>query len=189
VQIPRQRQRQNDPRITMKNWLTKWRISNAVDGGQPLPTTVAPMLAQSADLREFVANTRALELALRNSRPAPATSQALHASIMRAIQSAEPARARAFAWAEFRSRLIPAAALSLVLLLGVFGAGHFGKNTEVLANPAASRSLAAAGSAMEISGQLMRVLPDAALSPLNQERQSLNRDLANAQAFLLASLP
>jgi hypothetical protein len=171
----------------MKTWLTKWRISSAVDDRRPLPPGVAPLLAQSGELRDFVEKTAALELALRDSRPVPVTSPGLHASIMRAVQSAEPARA--FAWPEFRARLLPAAALALLLGLSLFGAGQFAKPSWVIAHPVGSPSLAAAGSAVEISGQLMYALPAAALSPLNHERQSLNRDLASAQAFLLASLP
>ena len=52
-----------------------------------------------------------------------------------------------------------------------------------------SSSLAAASSALDLGGKLVREMPDAALSPLSDEMQRLNRDLTNAQQFLLASLP
>lgn len=171
----------------MNTWLTKWRMSNAIDDCGSFPPAVKTALAQSAELRQFAEDAAALELALTNSRPVPARSPALHAAIMRAIQSAEPARA--CAWPEYRSRLIPAAALALLLLLGVFGAGRFTKRSEVISPPGNSTAIAVAGTALETGCQLVRAMPDAALSPLNNERLWLDRDLASAQEFLLANLP
>ena len=119
----------------------------------------------------------------------PSSSETLHTGIMRAIQRAEPARAIAWPWLEIRSRLLPATAVVLLLWLSLFGAVRFTQRTDTHARPAGLRALAVAGAAVEMSDQLVRVLPDAALSPLSNERQSLNRDLAGAQAFLLARLP
>ena len=73
--------------------------------------------------------------------------------------------------------------LTLLLLLSVFGVEHLATRPSLPANPIGSSSLAIAASAVEISGQLSCDL-GRRLSPLNQERLSLNRDLAGAQAFL-----
>ena len=171
----------------MNTWLTKWRISSAVDDRKPLPPAVKSAVAQSAEVRQFAEAATALELALTHCRPMPVASSALHVSIMRAVQSAEPVRV--FAWPEYRSRLLPAATLALLLLLSVFGAAHFPKRFSVLSPAGGSPSLAVAGSALETSCDLMRAMPDAALSPLNHERLWLDHDLVRAQEFLLASLP
>jgi len=168
----------------MNTWLTKWRISNAMDDRGSFPPAVKIALAQSAELRQFAADAAALELALTHARPGPATSPALHASIMRAVQFAEPVRS--FAWPEYRSRLMPAAALALLLLLSMFSVWRFTKPSEVIAP---SSSMAVAGTALDTGCQLVRAMPDTALSPLTNERQWLDRDLVSAQEFLLASLP
>jgi len=44
-------------------------------------------------------------------------------------------------------------------------------------------------SALEFGGTLIREAPDVALSPLSDELQRLNRNLADTGQFLLASLP
>jgi len=167
----------------MNTWLTKWRMSNAIDDRGSFPPAVKTALAQSAELRQFAEDAAALELALTHSRPIPAASPALHASIMRAIRSPEPARA--CACPEYRSRLMPAAALAL-LLLSAFGAWRLTKRSEVI-SPATS--MAVAGTALETGCQLVRAMPDTALSPLTNERLWLDRDLVRAREFLLASLP
>ena len=86
-------------------------------------------------------------------------------------------------------QMIPATALASLLLLVFFAVSHNSHRSELPAKPAALSTFADASSAVETGGKLVRELPDAALSPLNDERLRLNRDLANAQKFLLASLP
>ena len=171
----------------MKTWLTKLKISNALDDRKPLPPDVERAVAESAELRRFADNSADLDRAFKKSRPAPQTSARLHATIMRAVRSAESAPA--FDWQKIWPRLIPATALALLVLLGVFGASHFSRQPTVVLQPVGMSSLADASSALEMSGKLVRELPDAALSPLNDEMLRLNRDLTSVQNFLLASLP
>ena len=76
-----------------------------------------------------------------------------------------------------------------IFLLGVFAAIHFSRQPDAGSGHSESSSLAAASSALDLGGKLVREMPDAALSPLSDEMQRLNRDLTNAQKFLLASLP
>ena len=171
----------------MKTWLTKLRISNALDDRKPLPPALERSVAQSQELRRFVDDSAGLDRALKNSRPAPETSASLHAAIMRAVRSAECEPA--FHWQTIWPRLIPAAGLTLLVVLGIFGASHFSREPAAVSPPVGRPSLADASSALETGGRLVREMPDAVLSPLNEEMRRLDRDLSDVQNFLLASLP
>ena len=171
----------------MKTWLTKFRISNALDNRKSLPPAVERAVAQSEELRCFAEIAADLDQALKNSRPEPETSASLHAAIMRAVRAAEPEPA--YDWQKIWPRLIPAAALALLVLLGIFGASDYSRQPAAILQPAELSSLAVASSVLETGGQLIHEMPDAALSPLNEEMQRLNRDLDGAKNFLLASLP
>jgi hypothetical protein len=89
------------------------------------------------------------------------------------------------AWA----RWIPVTSLALLVFLGVFLAIHFSRNPGAKAQDAGGPSLAAASSVLELGGGLIREAPAAALSPLSDERQRLERDWDNAKRFLFATLP
>lgn len=171
----------------MKTLLTKWKISNTLDGRKPLPPAVERSVAQSEELRRFAKNSADLDRAFKKSRPEPQTSAGLHAAIMRAVRAAEPTAA--FDWQALWPRLVPATVLALLVVLGIFGATHFSRERAARSQPVGPSSFADASSAVETGGKLVRELPEAALSPLNDEMLRLNRDLANAQEFLLASLP
>ena len=171
----------------MKTWLTKFRISNALDNRKSLPPAVESAVAQSEEVRRFAEIAADLDQALKNSRPAPQTAAPLHAAIMRAVWAAEPEPADD--WQKIWPRLIPATTLALLVLLGIFGASNFFRHPATILQPAELSSLAVASSVMETGGKLVREMPDAALSPLSEEMQRLNLDLASAQKFLLASLP
>jgi len=171
----------------MKTWLAKYRISNALDDRKPLPPSVEQAVAQSEELRRFTETTTRLDQALKNSRPGLEAPVSLHAAIMQAVQAAKPEPA--FGWQKLRPRLIPTTAITLLVLLGVFGAGHFHHPPTAVPQPAESPTFAVAGSVLETSGALVRAVPRAALSPLNEEIRRLNRDLDGTKKFILASLP
>ena len=171
----------------MKTWLTKFRISNTLDTGKPWPPAVQRAVAQSEELRHFAENAAALHQALKNSQPEPTVSASLHTSIMRAVRTAESSPV--FSWQDSWPRLIAAPTLALLVLLGVAAAIHFSRPPGAGSGHSESSSLAAASSALDLGGKLVREMPDAALSPLSEEMQRLNLDLASAQKFLLASLP
>lgn len=171
----------------MKTWLTKWRISNALDERKPLPPAVERALAESAELRRFAADAAAVDQTLTKTRPEPTAPASLHASIMRAVHSAESSEHPG--WQNFWPRLIPASALALLILLSIFGVHRFSHPAAVISPVAETSSLAIASSALETGGNLVRAMPGAALSPLSDEMVRLNRDLTNAQNYLLASLP
>ena len=171
----------------MKTWLTKFRISNALDNRKSLPPAVERAVAQSEELRRFAEIAADVDQALKNSRPVPEISASLHAAIMRAVRAAEPEPA--YDWQKIWPRLIPATALALLVLLGIFGASNYSRQRAAILQPTELSSLAVASSVLETGGQLIQEMPDAALSPLSDEMQRLNRDLDGAKKFLLASLP
>ena len=171
----------------MKSWLTKFRISSAIDERKPLPPTFARAVAQSAELRRFVENMAVLDEALKTARPTPVASASLHAGILRAIQSAEAADTDG--WEQFQSRLIPASALGLVILIGVFGVVRPYRSLETVSLAPGSPTVAVVSTALETGGEIVRTVPSITVSPLSDELARLNRDVTNAQNYLLASLP
>ena len=71
----------------------------------------------------------------------------------------------------------------------MFLAIRFSPNPASQAGPADSHAFAAASSALELGGSMVREAPAAVLSPLSDELQRLDRDLLKTGQFLLASLP
>jgi hypothetical protein len=171
----------------MKAWLVKFKISNALDDRQPLPPAVKQAVAQSEELRRFAETAAGVDQALKNSRPATETPASLHAAVMHAVRNAETEPA--FNWPKLWPRLLPATAVALLVLLGIFGASHFSRQTATVSQPAESSSLDIASSALETGGTLVRAMPGVTLSPLNDEMRRLHRDLDGTKKFLLASLP
>jgi len=171
----------------MKSWLTKFKISNALNERKPMPPAVAQAIARSVELRRFVENSNALDHALKVRLPKSGASAPVHASIMRAVRAAGHAPV-----AETQSlwpRWIPVSVPILLVLLGGFLAIEFFQNPNNRIQPGNSHGLAAASSALELGGNLVREAPAIALAPLSEEMQRLDRDLVNTKEFLLACLP
>src|SRR2546429_6806035 len=74
----------------MKSWLTKFRISCALDVNRPLSVSLRRIIEQSGELRQFVAQNAALEEALKSQPAKPASPTTLHAGIMKSIRAARP---------------------------------------------------------------------------------------------------
>jgi hypothetical protein len=121
-----------------------------------------------------------LEEALRRSVPDSEIPPALHTSIIRAVQRAGPpvatVRRRSTA------RWVPAAA-ALALACALW-AWHAGSRTALPPS-----GLERASAALATSQKMAQAAPVAALAPLTEEWQRLNRDLDNTAQFLLAALP
>ena len=171
----------------MTTWLTKLKISQALDDGKPLAPAVKRAVAQSTELRQFANDVFAVDRVLKNRTPAPAVPAGLHAGIMRAVRSAELAPRSG--WEVLWERFIPASALALLVLLSLFGTGRSSRSPAEVAFRDGLSSLAIASSTLEAGGTLVRTMPEAALNPLANEMLRLNRDLTNAQNYLLAALP
>jgi hypothetical protein len=171
----------------MKSWLIKFRISSALDDREPLPPAVRAAMTRSEEARRFAENSRALDQALKSQWPRPGASASLHASIMRAVRAGAhaPVTEPHPAW----PRWIPVTGLALLVFLGVFLAIHFSRHPGAKAQYAELPSLAAASSALELGGSLIREAPAAVMSPLSDEMQRLERDWDNAKRFLFATLP
>ena len=111
--------------------------------------------------------------------PAPTAPPALHASIMRAVQTADPPLPPAHKPSVVRW----IAAAAVAVLLGAIWAWHS-------ASLAPRRmALDTAGIALAKGTDMARSAPDAALAPLNDEWQRVNQDLHNTAQFVLAALP
>ena len=171
----------------MKSWLIKYKISNAFNDRKPLPPAVGRAMARSEELRRFAENSSALNHALKSQLPSREDCPLLHDSIMRAVRTSMPARAaeKQPAW----PRWVPVSSLGLLVLLGVLMIIQFFPTMNVKVQPENSQTLAAAGSAIELGGSLVREAPAVAMSPLSDEMQKLDRNLVDAKKFLLASLP
>jgi hypothetical protein len=97
----------------MKSWLTKFRISTALDSGKPLPPSLRQKIAADPELEHFARQAQAL------GRPMVQLSIAdpsLHDSIMRAVRASaqqrrQPRREPVFSW------LAASAALAAVFML------------------------------------------------------------------------
>jgi hypothetical protein len=171
----------------MKTWLLKLKISNAINDRQPLPPSVESAVSRSAELQSFVADANALARELKNQLPCTETSAQLHASIMRAVRSARsaPDTKTESVW----PRWVPASGLVAAILLGAVLIVQFMPQPASKVQPADAHPLADASSALDLGGSLVSQAPELALSPLSDEMQKLDRNLADTGKFLLASLP
>ena len=171
----------------MKTWLTKFRISNALNDRKPLPPAVERAMARSEELRRFADNSSTLDHTLKSQLARPEAGPRLHDSIMRAVRASGPAQVaeKSPAW----PRWVPASSFGLLVLLCCLLAIQFFPTLGIKHQPENSETLAAAGSAIELGGRLMREAPSAAMFPLSDEMQKLDHTLADAQSFLSASLP
>lgn len=171
----------------MKNWLIKWRISNALDQRTTLPQKALRAMARSVELQRFAGNAAAVDAALRKGPPAGAGPDDLHDRIMRAIQSAETVQA--LPHREFRARLVPLAALGSLVLLGIATAVYCSRPNAGAPLPGGTSSLTIASTTLETGGEWITTAPGAALSPLSEEMSRLDHDLEGVQEHLLASVP
>jgi hypothetical protein len=153
----------------------------------PMKFRISNFLEDSGAASRCPEHYSPLDQTLKNRLPKPAPAGSLHDSIMCAVRGApRPAAGEERAgW----PRWIPVSSLALLALLAVFVAIRLATRPDVRVQPAGSQTLAAAGSALELGGSLMRQAPAAAMSPLSDEMQKLDRDLEDTERFLLATLP
>jgi hypothetical protein len=163
----------------MKMWLTKFRISNALDDANAARKQVLPRGSQSEDVSQFEETARLLDRRLKSAQPAQTVPDGLHDSVLRAVRGAARAQERQFTGTILHR--LPAPALALLIVGGVWWMLNRSEPE--------SQSLATAGAALERSHQLTQQAPAAVLAPLSQEMESLNRDFRNAVEFLVASVP
>jgi hypothetical protein len=165
----------------MNLWFAKFKISNALDGGNRLPHSVRQKIAASESLRRFRDDSVALDRALRQAPRDIEVSPTLHGSIMRALRQPQVRAGRqtaSFAW-----RWAPTTAVAALVLAGLF----WPRPQPAL--PAHPDSLAPVANVLESSDKLARAVPAAVVSPLSDEWARVGRDLDDTEQFLVASLP
>ena len=99
-----------------RTWLAKFRISNAIDAGKPLPARLRRKLERDPELRAFAETTARIERGLRQS-PEPELPPCAHDAIMRAIKAAQP---QPRATAPFQLKWLPVAGCAALMMIGVW---------------------------------------------------------------------
>jgi cytochrome c-type biogenesis protein CcmH/NrfG len=161
----------------MKSWLSKWRISAALDAGEPLSESLRRKIAADPELELFTKRTQSLRQTLRN---APLSAPPLHDSIMRAVRNSarqeQPRRAPVLSWWAASGAV---AALAVACLYMTY------------VRPKLSRTQALDGPVMvlEMSEHMQTSVPSLVMSPLSNEWALVDHDLQDTKQVLLASLP
>jgi hypothetical protein len=173
----------------MKTWLAKFRISAALDAGQPVSERTRKKIQADEELRRFARQLDGLDLALGARPAAPAPDPALHGSIMRAVRGAarkEPARRVWFGWLPIAGAVATVAALCLAIF------AHRPEKqtpTPAVATAAQLRTLEESAAILHLGGQMTRAMPEMVMSPLSNEWASVDRDARDTARVLIASLP
>jgi hypothetical protein len=167
----------------MNSWLTKFRLSAALEAGRTLAEPLRKKMNGSDDLRRFGRDLQALDEALQQAPPAPEVSSSFHNSIMRAVRATTPQpKPSVLRW-------FPAPALAALAVLLVWTALRQPAPAPVRTSGPNTQPLVAATTVLEMGDLMARTVPAAALSPLSEEWERVNRDMDNTAQFLLASLP
>jgi hypothetical protein len=163
----------------MKSWLTKFRISAALDAGRPFPTKLNEEISRSGDLTRFAQRAVAVDSALKGERPWPELPPFLHQRIMHAVEGSRTGSLRTaspgtvVAW-------VVAPALAVAVLIGAWWR---------VQGWAKAKALEPAATALALGSKMPQTAAAKALAPLSDELQRVNRDLEQTKNFLLASLP
>lgn len=179
--------------MPMKTWLTKLRISNRLDQTDragtlsPSPSSRKGLQAEPHPFDRQLAN---LENQLKISQPAaPVVPAGMHSSIMRAVRAAaheqapQPRRQLNWSW-------LPAPAFALVLFLGILWSVQRTSVSPVRSGvPNQGNLTAVATSTLNLSQEVVRQVPNAAVAPLEKELVLLQSDLKRAAQFAMASIP
>jgi hypothetical protein len=162
----------------MKTWLAKFRISVALDAGQPWPESLRRAVAADPALARFAQRTEILGRALRLAPPP--VEPALRDSIMRAVRAA--ARAEPSRRAPVSVWRAATAAVAAVAVVCLWTAHHHPA-------PPGRQSLDGAVAVLEIGEQIPGAMPSLVMSPLSNEWDRMDRNLRDTTQVLLASFP
>jgi hypothetical protein len=167
----------------MKSCFTKLRISAALDDGCKPSASLRRNINRSEPLQSFEDEMTAVDRALKQCPPKPQAPPGLHGSIMQAVRAVERPAAAPAGLAFLRWAAVPVAAALALVAVWLAMRGPAAPPSQ------ATQSLAAATTALEMSGQLAQTMPSAVVAPLSDELARLNQDLDNTAQFILASLP
>jgi ferric-dicitrate binding protein FerR (iron transport regulator) len=161
----------------MKSWLAKFRISTALDAGEPLPKSLRRAIAADPELERFTRRTESLGRSLR--RP-PLADASMHDSIMRAVRAAareqQPRRVPGVAWLAVSASV--AALVVVCLWIGIHRSAQPG-----------GQSLNGAAMVLEMGERMPDTMPALVMAPLSDEWARVDHDLQNTKQVLLASFP
>ena len=161
----------------MKSWLSKWRISAALDAGQPLSESLRQEIAADPELERFAKQAQALGQSLRNLPP---SGPPLHDSIMRAVRAAArpkpPRRAPVLSWLAASGALAALAAVCIYL-------------PTLRPKPLGGQALDGPVMVLEMSENMPASMRSLVMSPLSNEWARVDHDLQSTTQVLLASLP
>jgi len=160
----------------MKKWLTKLRISAALDAGKPLPESLRQQIASDPELERFVHRTQFLDSRLRAPKLADPD---LHNDIMRAVRASRRTQSRpspSFYW------LLASGAGAAIAIVCLF-------ITRPRNAPPANVSMDAPITVLEMSEQMPAAMPDAVMAPLSNEWVRVDHDVRKTTEILAASLP
>jgi hypothetical protein len=170
----------------MKNLLTKFRLSNALDdeNRRPVPDSLREKIGAGPEVRDFAQRTAALDRALRRPPAVPPADATLHHSIMRAVRASvpEPAPSRVPMRIGLATAFASLAVVALWLAARPPAPG-------LRAAPSEAQTMAAAKIVMDIGGEISRSVPGAVVAPLSNELDSVDHDISDTTKFILASLP
>lgn len=159
----------------MKLWLTKLRVSNALDSGKPLSDSLRRQIDASPELQDFARRTASLSSRL--GKPGAHVPD-LHEDIMRAVRAetrAERSTVPVWRW------LAPAMVAAVVLVC-----------LTVLRQPPAHStavSMDAPLAVLAMSENVPAALPSEMMAPLSKELARVNQDLVNTKNILAATVP
>jgi hypothetical protein len=159
----------------MKLWLTKFRISNALDSGRPLPDSLRKKIAAEPELEQFTRRLQALPARLR--KPDIAAPD-LHNNIMRAVRTTslpEPRNVSLWSW------LAPAAGFAALVMCIFIPRPDLSTTADV--------SMDAPLAVLDLSRNMPAALPAEMMAPLHDELTRVNHDLVNTKDILAASVP
>lgn len=161
----------------MKLWLTKLRISSALDAGRPLAESLRRKIAADPELAEFVQRTDTLASRLRRPQ---STVPDLHDGIMRAVRASvpPPSPRRRFSPAWLAAPIGIAAVFVLGLLMG-----------RPHPAPPAKMSFNAPLAILDMSETIPATVPPAMMAPLTSEWAKVNHDVQSTRDIVASTFP
>ena len=163
-----------------------FRISNALNKSEALPGGLQRQIERSPSAQRTAASYQELNRRLKREELNFSSPPSLHTSIMSKLYSAR-AEPRVAAWWPM-PRWVPVFGFALIVLVffGLLAVKYF---HQAPPGDAQTASLASAGSVLQLGNSIVTEAPVAAISPISEEIQRLDLDLAATQQFILATIP
>lgn len=169
----------------MKKILAKFKISRALDAGEPVPAQLRRQANATSEVGDFLERAETVDRMLKRDRAQVAAPATLHNSIMRAVAQARQSQPDP---QPFMARWLPTAlgATAVLLLLGVFLSVRLKQQGEQAAQ---AQSLSVATEALQKGNEFARAIPSKMIAPVSGELDRLNQDVGTTAKFVLASIP